>query len=261
MKRVQGTSSGRSGKSPALFAQMAALGVRRSAPASINPIRSDAQFQSAAEHLSRRDKTLARLIRRLGPCELRPEKAVSPFAALAEAIIYQQLNGKAASAILHRVKALFPAHRFPMPEDFLQTPDNRLREAGLSRAKVAAIKDLSEKALAGVVPTSRAIARMPDEEILERLTTIRGIGRWTVEMLLIFKLGRPDVLPATDYGVRQGFARTFGRPELPKPADLHAHGERWRPYRTVAAWYLWRSLELPLEPKLPSRGGRASSRA
>ena len=127
-------------------------------------------------------------------------------------------------------------------------PDERLRAAGLSRAKLAAIKDLSEKSLTGVVPTSRAIATMPDEEIVERLTVIRGVGRWTVEMLLIFKLGRPDVLPATDYGVRQGFARAYGRVELPTPKELEAHGERWRPYRTVAAWYLWRSLELPTSP-------------
>lgn len=158
-------------------------------------------------------------------------------------IVYQQLNGTAAATILGRVKALYPRRRFPKPEDFLATPDEKLRAAGLSRAKTAAIKDLSSKTLAGVVPSARAIVQMSNEEILERLTTVRGVGPWTVEMLLIFTLGRPDVLPATDYGVRKGFALTYGLKELPKPKELLAFGEKWKPHRTTAAWYFWRALE------------------
>jgi DNA-3-methyladenine glycosylase II len=125
----------------------------------------------------------------------------------------------------------------------LATPDERLRGAGLSRAKTAAVKDIAAKTLEGVVPTGRAIARLSDEEIVERLTAVRGVGPWTVEMLLIFTLGRQDVLPATDFGVRKGFAVTYGLKELPAPKDLLAHGEKWRPHRTTAAWYLWRSLD------------------
>ncbi len=228
----------------ALFKQMALLGAKGSPPRVAVAIRTNAQFRQAEKHLSRTDKVLGRLIKKISPCRLKAEKTVSPFAALVEAVAYQQLNGTAAAAILGRVKGLFPGHRFPTPEDFLRTTAERLRAAGLSRAKIAAIKDISEKAMAGVVPTSRAIVKMSDEEIVECLTTLRGVGRWTAEMLLIFKLGRPDVWPVTDYGVRQGFARMFGRGKLPTPAELQAYGERWRPYRTVATWYLWRSMAL-----------------
>jgi 3-methyladenine DNA glycosylase/8-oxoguanine DNA glycosylase len=135
--------------------------------------------------------------------------------------------------------------RFPTPEELLNTPDERLRRAGLSRAKTAAMKDIAAKTLTGVVPSSREIARMSEAEIIERLTTIRGVGPWTVEMLLIFTLGRADVLPTTDYGVRKGFALTYGWKELPTPKELLEYGERWRPHRTTAAWYCWRALELP----------------
>jgi DNA-3-methyladenine glycosylase II len=164
---------------------------------------------------------------------------------LVRSVAYQQLNGTAAKTILDRVKALYPDRRFPAPEDLLATPDERLRGAGLSRAKTRAIKDIASKTLAGVVPGARAIAKLSDAEIVERLTSVRGVGPWTVEMLLIFTLGRADVLPATDYGVRKGFALTYGWKELPKPQEVLEHGERWRPHRTTAAWYLWRSLELP----------------
>lgn len=190
------------------------------------------------------DKTLARVIRKVGPCRLQPKARRSPFESLVQAVTYQQLNGKAAATILGRVKALYPRRRFPRPEDLLDTPDEQLRGAGLSRAKTAAVKDLAAKTVAGVVPAARAIARMSDEEIVERLTTVRGVGPWTVEMLLMFTLGRPDVLPASDYGVRKGFALVYGWKELPKPKELTAFGERWKPYRTTAAWYLWRALEL-----------------
>ena len=133
-----------------------------------------------------------------------------------------------------------------MPADFLVTPVQRLRGAGLSRAKIAAIKDISDKTASGVVPTLREIRKLSDAEIVDRLTVIRGVGPWTVEMLLIFTLGRMDVLPATDYGVRKGFAVTYRKDprRLPDPSELLEHGERWRPYRSVASWYLWRSLEL-----------------
>jgi 3-methyladenine DNA glycosylase/8-oxoguanine DNA glycosylase len=161
-----------------------------------------------------------------------------------QAVIHQQLSGIAAGTILKRVLALYPGKRFPSPEDLLATPDERLRTAGLSRAKTAALKDIAAKTIDGLVPGPRAIARMADAEILERLTSVRGVGPWTVEMLLMFTLGRLDILPVTDYGVRKGFALTYGWRELPSPKELLAYGERWRPHRSTAAWYLWRALEL-----------------
>jgi DNA-3-methyladenine glycosylase II len=199
----------------------------------------------AVQHLVRADKILARIIRKVGPCRLAPKKRRSPFEALVQSVAHQQLNGTAAATILRRVIALYPHRRFPQPEDLLKTPDARLRSAGLSRAKTASLKDIAAKTIEGVVPTARRIAKLSDAEIIERLTTVRGVGPWTVEMLLMFTLGRPDVLPATDYGVRKGFARAYGLKELPTPRELLIHGEKWRPHRTTAAWYLWRVLELP----------------
>ncbi len=202
--------------------------------------------EQAVEHLTNQDKVLGRLIRKVGPCELNPRRRRSPFEALVQSVAYQQLNGTAAATILGRVKALYPGVTFPTPEDLLATPDESLRGAGLSRAKVAAIKDIAAKTTDGVVPARREMRSMSDGEILERLTTLRGVGPWTVEMLLIFTLGRMDVLPVTDYGVRKGFAVTYRRDplQLPKPAELLERGERWRPYRSIASWYLWRSLDL-----------------
>ncbi|PYJ85202.1 MAG: DNA-3-methyladenine glycosylase 2 family protein [Verrucomicrobia bacterium] len=199
--------------------------------------------EAAIEHLSQSDKVLARLIRRVGPCRLEARRSASPFQALLQAVAHQQLNGTAAKTILKRVIAIYPGRKFPAPEDLLATPDERLRGAGLSRAKTAALKDIAAKTLEGIVPSSRAIASISNEEILERLAAIRGVGPWTVEMLLIFMLGRLDVLPATDFGVRKGFALTYRRKELPAPSELIKHGERWRPYRTIACWYLWRALD------------------
>lgn len=201
-------------------------------------------YQQAEQHLSKVDATLAALIRQVGPCRLKPKRR-SPYEALVQAVVYQQLNGTAAATILGRVKAVFPGKRFPAPEDLLRTPDEVLRGAGLSRAKAAALKDIATKTIAGVVPTTRLARRMSDPEIVEHLTSVRGVGPWTVEMFLIFTLGRPDVLPATDYGVRKGFALTYGWKELPSPKELLAYGERWRPHRSLAAWYFWRALELP----------------
>jgi DNA-3-methyladenine glycosylase II len=197
----------------------------------------------ATDFLKRADKVLGRLIQRVGPCTLKVKRR-SPFRALVQAVTYQQLNGTAAETIFGRFKALYPGRAFPTPEQIVATPDERMRGAGLSRAKTAAIKDIAAKTLSGVVPSSAHISRLTDVEIVERLTAVRGVGPWTVEMLLIFTLGRTDVLPVTDYGVRKGFALTYGWKELPHPRELLEFGAKWRPHRSTAAWYFWRALEL-----------------
>src|SRR5215475_5234982 len=199
--------------------------------------------EEAIQFLTSTDKRLGLLIKRVGPCYLKPKTRRSPFESLVQSVAYQQLNGTAAATILGRVKALYPNKRFPTPEDLLATPDEKLRAAGLSRAKTAAIKDIATKTLEGIVPTSRTISKLSNEQIIERLTIVRGVGPWTVEMLLIFTLGRTDVLPVTDYGVRKGFALTYGWKELPSPKELLEFGERWRPHRTTAAWYFWRAVD------------------
>jgi methylated-DNA-[protein]-cysteine S-methyltransferase len=198
----------------------------------------------AIEHLRAADPKLARLIDEVGPFRMRLRRAPSIFAALAEAIVYQQLNGKAAAAIYARVRALFPrAHEGPTPQQVLRASDKRLRGAGLSQAKLLALRDLARKTADGALPTLAEANRLDDETIIERLTEVRGIGRWTVEMLLMSRLGRGDVLPVDDYGIRQGFAVAFKKRALPAPKDLAKHGKRWAPYRTVASWYLWRAAE------------------
>lgn len=198
----------------------------------------------AIDHLSRSDRKMAKLIGRVGPCTIEI-KSRSPFEALVIAVTHQQLNGAAASTILKRVRALFPGRRFPAPAALLAMPDERLRSAGLSRAKTAALKDIAAKTLEGIIPGSRAIAKMSEGEILERLISVRGVGPWTIEMLLIFTLGRTDVFPVTDYGVRKGFALIYGWKKLPTPRELLAFGERFRPHRSTAAWYFWRALDAP----------------
>ncbi len=210
----------------------------------------------ACEYLSRVDKQLARIMAKSGPCYLQRETTQSIFDALFEAIIYQQLNGKVAATILGRVKALFPENTkrirtrrglveaFPTPEQILNASDELLRSAGLSRNKMLALRDLAAKAADGTVPTVQRAHRMSDDELIERLTEVRGIGRWTVEMLLMFRLGRPDILPVDDFGVRKGFAKMKKLAELPKPKELAAYGEKWKPYRSVAAWYMWRAAEM-----------------
>ena len=200
--------------------------------------------KEAVNHLTKADKKLAKLIKQVGDMSLQVNRGRSPYEALVESVIYQQLSGKAAASILKKFKSLFPKKRFPKPEDIVKADIPFLRSAGLSNAKALAIKDIAQKTLDGVVPSSKTIQKMEDATIIEQLTVIRGVGQWTVEMLLIFRLGRTDVLPVTDYGVRKGFALTFGHKELPTPKDLAKYGERWKPYRTAAAWYLWRSLEL-----------------
>jgi 3-methyladenine DNA glycosylase/8-oxoguanine DNA glycosylase len=175
---------------------------------------------------------------------MRPEPTHSLFTALLRSIVYQQLSGKAAATILGRVNRLFAPRRFPTPRELLEISPARLREAGLSAAKTAAVRDLASRTLDGTVPSMARIRRMEDEAIIERLTVVRGIGRWTAEMLLMFRLGRPDILPLADLGVRKGFQITFRTRKLPEPSVMTRRGERWRPYRSVASWYLYRALEL-----------------
>jgi DNA-3-methyladenine glycosylase II len=198
----------------------------------------------ACRHLASVDPVMGELIARVGTFTMRPQPTRSLFQVLVRSIVYQQLTGKAAATILGRVIRLFAPKRFPTPRDLLEISPERLRAAGLSTAKTAALRDLAARALDGTVPSLPRVRRMSDEEIVEHLTAVRGIGRWTVEMLLIFKLGRPDVLPLGDLGVRKGFALTLGKRKLPEPSAMSRRGERWRPYRSVASWYLWRALEL-----------------
>jgi 3-methyladenine DNA glycosylase/8-oxoguanine DNA glycosylase len=199
----------------------------------------------AHRHLSATDPRLAALIARSRRYDIAPSLSIRPFDALAESIAYQQLNGKAAATIWSRVRGLYPRRKYLNPKLVLATPDAQLRGAGLSRNKIAALKDLAAKTIDGTVPSGRALSRMSDDEIIARLITVRGIGRWTVEMLLLFDLGRPDVWPADDYGVRKGFAKTFRRRKLPTPKQLTKFGEQWRPYRSIAAWYFWRAVDAP----------------
>jgi DNA-3-methyladenine glycosylase II len=197
----------------------------------------------AHRHLSKQDPVMRRLIREHGRCGLMPETRRSPFQSLVLAVAHQQLHSTAAGNILARFKKLFPGRRFPRPEDLAGVTDAQIRACGFSHAKIRAIRDLAEKTLSGVVPTARQIGLLPDEEIIVRLTEVRGVGRWTVEMLLIFQLGRPDVLPADDFGVRNGFRLAYRKRALPSPRELLKFGERWRPHATTAAWYLWRAAD------------------
>ena len=195
----------------------------------------------ALRHL-RRDPVLKAVIRQIGPCTLRPVKR-EPYEALVRAIAHQQVHGRAAEAILGRFIALYPSHDFPPAAQVLDTPAEAMRACGLSGSKVAAIRDIAEKSVGGLVPTRRAAARLEDEALIERLVAIRGVGRWTVEMLLIFTLGRHDVLPVDDFGVREGYRVATGADVQPKPKDLAAIGQDWGPWRSIAAWYLWRTAD------------------
>ena len=216
-----------------------------------NAAKTDGKISAAArpltpeQHLAASHPKFAALIARSRPYEVKQNPSLRPFDALAESIAYQQLSGKAAATIFGRVRALYPKRKWFSPELILATADETFRGAGLSQNKTIALKDLAAKTIDGTVPTRAALDRMSDEEIIARLTTVRGIGRWTVEMLLLFDLGRPDVWPVHDYGVQKGYAKTFGKKKLPKPKELLAIGERWRPYRSVAAWYFWRALDTP----------------
>ena len=198
----------------------------------------------AIEQLSAVDAKLARLIARVGPFAMPTREAMSPFQILLHAIVYQQITTKAAASIHGRLLALFPGRK-PGPRRMQKLSDEALRGAGMSRPKQRAARDLANKALDGTVPSRRQLESMDDEAIIARLIQIRGIGQWSAEMMLIFQLGRPDVLPVTDLGVRKGFQLSHGGRELPEPKKLLRYGERWRPYRSVASWYLWQANYLP----------------
>jgi O-6-methylguanine DNA methyltransferase len=198
----------------------------------------------AVEHLRDADPVLAKLIDEIGPFRMRLRSARSIFVALAEAIVYQQLNGRAAASIFARVCALFPVAQGLTAEQVLRVSERKLRGAGLSNSKLLSIRDLARKAVDGEIPTLAEAHRMDDEVLIDRLTQVRGIGRWTVEMLLISRLGRPDVLPVDDYGIRAGFAALFRKRKFPAPKDLIKPGAKWKPYRSVASWYLWRAADL-----------------
>jgi DNA-3-methyladenine glycosylase II len=193
--------------------------------------------------LCRVDRHLARVIRKVGSFPTKKQKPQPPFQSLLRAIVYQQLAGAAAATIFGRVKALGADGNCPSPEEILRATKAKLRRAGLSRQKIAAVKDLARKTIDGTVPPLAVIRRMSEEEILERLTQVRGIGEWSVHMFLMFQLGRPDVLPIHDYGIRKGFQHVYGLEDEPKPMAVLEHGERWRPYRSIASWYLWRAVE------------------
>jgi DNA-3-methyladenine glycosylase II len=198
----------------------------------------------ADRHLARSGALMRRMVRKHGPCGLKPDWRETPYESLVQAVVFQQLHGNAARAILRRFVQLFPGDAFPAPELVADASDEALRGVGLSRQKAAYIRDIARQALAGVVPTKRAsIARRSDEEIIERITAVKGVGRWTVEMMLMFTLGRLDVWPVDDYGVRKGYSKAARREPMVTPRELREIGEVWAPYRSVAAWYCWREAE------------------
>jgi DNA-3-methyladenine glycosylase II len=199
----------------------------------------DATRARARRSLMRRDPVLAPVIRREGACGL--EVRGDPYRALLQSIVYQQLAGAAASAIDRRVRAPYRG-RYPKPAVLLAARDAQFKEAGLSRQKIAAMRALATAFADGTL-SNRRLRRMPDDEVLEAVTQVKGIGEWTAHMLLMFSLGRPDVLPVGDYGVRKSAMQLYGLPALPKRAELEALAEPWRPYRSVAAWYLWRVID------------------
>jgi DNA-3-methyladenine glycosylase II len=205
-------------------------------------------------HLSQADPILGELIAQVGPCTLEPDHARSPFQALVQAVAHQQLHAKAANTILARFVGLFPHGRFPSALEVYGVDIAKLTGVGFSRAKAGYVKGIARLALEGVVPGAGQIKRMSDDEIIGRLTTIKGVGRWTVEMLLIFSLGRPDVLPVDDFGIRTGFAIVYKKRKLPEPKVILKHGERWKPFRSIASWYLWRAVGLASEAKQKNDG-------
>ena len=200
--------------------------------------------REAIRFLTETDPRLGELIGRSIEFQFEMDPMQSPYDALLAAIVYQSISGKAAKTIFERVKALSASGRSPSPEEILRLRKPALRRAGLSGAKVAAVKDLAQKTIEGIVPTLEQAHGMSDRELVEKLISVRGVGAWTVEMFLIFRLGRPDVLPIHDYGVLKGFALTYGKRKIPTPRELAKYGERWRPYRTVASWYMWRAVQL-----------------
>jgi DNA-3-methyladenine glycosylase II len=222
---------------------------------------------AATKHLSERDASLAELIRTCDPFQAEMEAHQSPYEALLEAIAYQSISGKAAATIFGRIKALSATGGIPTPQEMLKLRPQALRKAGLSGAKVLAMKDLAKKTIEGTVPSMEESEKLSDEELVKRLVSVRGIGAWTVEMFLIFRLGRPDVLPIHDLGVQKGWSVAYGKKHKPSPKELLAFGERWRPYRTVASWYMWRAFQRAgyaatnkIHPKKP-KGGKLISKS
>ncbi len=201
----------------------------------------------AVRHLSR-DPAFAGLIARVGRPRLVVERGRSPYEALVRAIAHQQLHGRAAQAILARFVSLYPGTTFPTPAMVLASEEHQLRACGFSGSKIAAIRDICTRTMDGTVPSRRAAARLTDEALVERLVTIRGVGRWTVEMLLIWTLGRPDILPVDDFGVREGYRVLHGLQAQPKPRALAEFGAEWSPWRSTASWYLWRAADLARAP-------------
>jgi DNA-3-methyladenine glycosylase II len=220
-----------------------------------------AELTAFKRRLAKTDPILAQLIRAAGKCTMERSATHTPFHALARAIAHQQLNGTAAESIFGRFVGLYSATEAAVAgmveatleaELVLDTPDDQMRKVGLSFAKIASIKDLARKTLDGVVPPYEILHTLSNDDIIERLTQVRGIGRWTVEMLLMFRLGRPDVLPIDDFGVRNGFRLAYGLRGMPRPRALAEFGARWAPYRSIAAWYLWRAVDLHKAGKLPA---------
>ncbi|HLK37618.1 MAG TPA: DNA-3-methyladenine glycosylase [Polyangiaceae bacterium] len=199
---------------------------------------------AAVDHVRRADPALGRVVDAVGAFRIELLETPNVFGALSRAIVYQQLHDKAAATIFGRVQALFPKSAGgPTARQILGAPEDKLRGAGLSRSKLLSLRDLAQHAEEGRIPTLAQVRKMEDEAIIEHLTQVRGIGRWTAQMLLIFRLGRPDVLPIDDYGIRKGFGVAFRKRDLPSPRDVEKRGDRWRPYRTVASWYLWRAAD------------------
>jgi 3-methyladenine DNA glycosylase/8-oxoguanine DNA glycosylase len=203
------------------------------------------QFDPAAAlaHLRASDVDLAALIERIGPFALELKAADSLFEAMLRSIIYQQLHGKAAATIHARVLVVLEKHGGANPDALAQASDAELRGAGLSGNKLLAVRDLSLKCREGTVPSLKESHRLADDELVERLTAVRGIGPWTVHMLLIFYLGRPDVMPTGDFAIRLGFKKLYRKRKDPTPEAIVKHARRWQPYRSIASWYLWRSLD------------------
>lgn len=199
--------------------------------------------RKACQHLRSVDPTMGRVIARIGEDARLKVRVVDPLQSLVRAVINQQLSSKAAATIFDRFQALFPDSGFPSAKKILRTDLRRLRSAGLSRAKADYVRNIAEHVVTGVVPSLAECDGLADSEIVERLTQIKGIGRWTAEMFLMFNLGRPDVLPVHDLGVRKGFQIAFKKRKLPEPEQLDRHGEKWRPYRSTAALYLWRAVD------------------
>jgi len=217
-------------------------------------------LEAATKHLCDCDSVIAELVRSCDPFQAEMEAHQSPYEALLEAIAYQSISGKAAATIFGRVKALSGLGGIPTPKEMIKLRPQSLRKAGLSGAKVLAMKDLAQKTIDGVVPTLEESEKLSDEELVKRLISVRGIGAWTVEMFLIFRLGRPDVLPIHDLGVQKGWSVAYSKKHKPSPKELLAFGERWRPFRTVASWYMWRAFQRAgyaatnkIKPKKPKR--------